>query len=92
MLMLIGVFILGLAGGGAAAFALGQLRSTFATSGKLERSLGLPVLGAISETITDAAKVLRKQRRKRFYSASAALGGLLVILLVAESIQLRMVG
>jgi polysaccharide chain length determinant protein (PEP-CTERM system associated) len=92
MLMLIGVFVLGIAGGGGVAFALGQLRSTFATTGKLERSLGLPVLGAISETVTQAAQVLRKQRQKRFYSASAALGGLLVILLVAETIQLRMVG
>jgi hypothetical protein len=92
MLLLIGVFVLGLAGGGGVAFALGQLRSTFATTAKLERALGLPVLGAITETVTEAAQALRKQRQKRFYSASAALGGLLVILLVAETIQLRMVG
>jgi polysaccharide chain length determinant protein (PEP-CTERM system associated) len=91
MLLLIGVLVVGIAGGGGAAFALGQLRSTFSTTGKLERSLGLPVLGAISETITEAAQALRRQRQKRFYAALAALGGLFVILLAAETIQRGMV-
>lgn len=91
MLLLIGVLIAGIAGGGGAAFAMSQLRSTFSTTGKLERSLGLPVLGAISETITEAAQAVRRRRQKRFYAALAALGGLFVILLAAETIQRGMV-
>ncbi|MFT4025964.1 MAG: GNVR domain-containing protein [Novosphingobium sp.] len=92
MLLLLGVLFVGVAGGAGTAFALSQLRSTFATSGKLEKALGLPVLGTITETVTDAAKARRRQKQKRFYAASAALGGLFVILVAAETIQLRMVG
>ena len=71
----------------AAAFALGQLRSTFTTTAKLERTLGLPVLGAVTMTLTDAGRALRKRRLKQFYAASGALGGLFVLLLVVEFIQ-----
>ena len=92
MLLIFGVLFVGLAAGCGAAFAMSQLRSTFATSAKLEKALGLPVLGAISETVTEAAMGLRRQKQNRFYAASAALGGLFVILLAAETIQLRMVG
>ena len=34
--------------------------------------VGLPVLGAISQTLTDSARSLRKRRMKQFYMASAA--------------------
>jgi polysaccharide chain length determinant protein (PEP-CTERM system associated) len=91
MLLLLGVLIVGIGGGGGAAFAMGQLRSTFATTSKLERTIGLPVLGAISETVTDVAKALRRQKQRRFYAASAALGGVFMVLIAAEMIQLRMV-
>ncbi len=92
MLLILGVLFVGLGGGCGAAFAMSQLRSTFATSARLEKALGLPVLGAISETVTDAAKALRRRTQKRFYAATAGLGGLFVILMAAETIQLRMVG
>lgn len=90
-LLLIAVLVIGVGAGIAAAFAIGQLRSTFATTAKLERVTGLPVLGAISQTLTDSARVLRKRRLKQFYMASAALGGIFVLLLVAEMIQVGMV-
>ncbi len=90
-LLLIGVLIAGLAAGVGGAFAIGQLRSTFATTAKLERSLDLPVLGAISHTLTDSAREIRNKRMKYFIAGSAALGGLCVILLAVEFLQRGMV-
>ncbi len=90
-LLLLGVLMAGLGGGAAFAFALGKVRSTFATTSGLERATGLPVLGAISQTLTDGARKLRRKRLKYFYGASAALGGLFVVLLAAEFIQRGMV-
>lgn len=90
-LLLIGVLLAGLAAGVGAAFALGQLRSTFATTAKLERALDLPVLGSISQTMTDAARDLRTKRMRYFVAGSTALGGLCVVLLVVEFVQRGMV-
>ncbi|MGB7374482.1 XrtA system polysaccharide chain length determinant [Pontixanthobacter sp.] len=90
-LLLIGVLLAGLAAGVGAAFAIGQLRSTFATTAKLERSLDLPVLGSISQTMTDAARDLRTKRMRYFIAGSSALGGLCVVLLVVEFVQRGMV-
>ena len=64
-LLLTGVLIVGLGIGAGAAFALGHLRSTFSTTAKLERVTGLPVLGAISESVTDAARAAHSARRCR---------------------------
>jgi polysaccharide chain length determinant protein (PEP-CTERM system associated) len=90
-LLLFGVLIVGIGGGCAGAFALSRIRSVYATAAGLERSMGLPVLGAISQNLTEAARVLRKRRLKYFYGASAALGGLFVVLLAVEFIQRGMV-
>jgi len=90
-LLLLGVLVAGIGAGIAAAFAVGQLRSTFATTAKLEKALGLPVLGAISQTLNDSARALRRKRMKYFYAASAALGGLFVLLLTIEFVQRGMV-
>ncbi|MXO90399.1 XrtA system polysaccharide chain length determinant [Pontixanthobacter aquaemixtae] len=90
-LLLIGVLIAGIAAGVGSAFAVGQLRSTFATTGKLERALDLPVLGAISTTMTDTARALRTKRMKMFYAGSAGLAGLCVVLLAVEFLQRGMV-
>ncbi len=86
-LLLIGVLVAGLAAGIGAAFAVGQLRSTFATTVKLERALDLPVLGAISHSMTDAARQLRDRRMRYFAAGTASLGGLCLILLAAEFFQ-----
>ncbi|WP_374527844.1 XrtA system polysaccharide chain length determinant [Novosphingobium sp.] len=90
-LLLFGVLVIGLGAGAAAAFALGQLRSTFTTTAKLERAIGLPVLGAISNAVTDAGRELRAKHMKYFIAASGALGGLFILLLVVEYVQRGMV-
>ena len=89
--LLFGVLIAGLAAGLGAAFALSQVRSTFATTAGLGRALDLPVLGAISENLTEAAKALRAKRMKLFYAGSASLAGLFVVLLTIEFVQRGMV-
>jgi len=90
-LLLLGVLIVGIGAGTGSAFAVGQLRPTYATTAKLESATGLPVLGAVSRTVTDGARRLAKKRLKYFYAASAALGGLFAVLLAVEFIQRGMV-
>ncbi|WP_128892745.1 XrtA system polysaccharide chain length determinant [Erythrobacter sp. HKB08] len=90
-LLLLGVLFAGIAAGIGAAFAMGQLRSTFATTAKLERVMDLPVLGAISHTLTDAARELERKRLKQFFGATGALAGLCVLLLAIEFVQRGMV-
>ncbi len=90
-LLLIGVLLAGLGAGVGGAFALSQLRSTFATTGKLERAMGLPVLGSISTSLTDAAREIRRKRLRMFSAGLGALGGLLVVLLAVEFLQRGMV-
>lgn len=89
--LLLAILILGLGAGAGTAFAIGQLRSTFATSAKLERAIRLPVLGTISHTLTEAARADRKRRMKWFYAGSGALAGLFALLLAVEFIQRGMV-
>ena len=83
--------MVGLGAGVGVALALAQLRSTFSTSSKLERAVGLPVLGAISQARTEKDRKLRTLRLKQFYAATAALFGIFVLLLAAEIIQVGMV-
>lgn len=91
-ILLIGVLILGAGAGVGVAFALSQVRSTFATGAKLERSLGLPVIGTISHTFTDATRAIARKRMKMFVAGCASLGGLCVLLLAVEFVQVGMVG
>ncbi len=86
-LLLIGVLFAGIAAGAGAAYALSQLRSSFATPQKLEKSMGLPVIGSISLTISETAKELRRRRLKQFAGATAGLFGVLVILLAIEIVS-----
>lgn len=90
-LLLVGVLVLGLGAGVGAAFALGQLRTTFATTGKLESATGLPVLGSISRTLTEAAQAARLRQRKLFFAGLGALGGLFALLMAVEFVQRGMV-
>ncbi len=89
--LLFGVLVAGIGAGVGAAFAIGQLRSTFSTTAKLEAAIGLPVLGAITETLNAAGRELRRRRQRQFYAGTAALGAIFVALLVVEFIQVRMV-
>ncbi len=90
-LLLFAVLFAGLGAGGSAAFAFGQVRGTFATATKLERTFDLPVIVTISHTLTDAARSLRARRLKLFVAASGGLAGLFVVLMGAEFVQRGMV-
>jgi hypothetical protein len=90
-LLLFGVLVVGLGAGCAVALGLSKLNSTFATTSRLERVTGLPVLGSITQTVTDAGRALAVRKLRLFFGASAALGGVFVLLLVAEFIQRGMV-
>ncbi|MGB3472740.1 MAG: XrtA system polysaccharide chain length determinant [Erythrobacter sp.] len=86
-ILLLGVLIVGLGAGAAIAWALGQMRSTFMTAKKLERTLDLPVIGTVSKTVSDTAKALSRRRMKQFAGATAALVGVFVILLAIEMVS-----
>jgi polysaccharide chain length determinant protein (PEP-CTERM system associated) len=86
-LLLLGVLVVGIGAGVGGAFALGQLRTTYPTATRLARATGLPVIGAISETLSAAQGALRAQRLRRFAGASGALAGLCLVLLAVEFIQ-----
>jgi polysaccharide chain length determinant protein (PEP-CTERM system associated) len=87
-LLLLGVLIAGCGAGAAAAWGLGQLKSSFATPQKLERAFDLPVIGSISLTISDAARAVEKKRLKQFAGASAGLVGVFVILVAIEIVSI----
>lgn len=86
-LLLLGVLIAGIGAGAGVAWIMGQLRSGFATTQRLEKSIGLPVIGSVSLNLSDAAEALRKKRFKQFAGASAGLVGVLAILLVIEVVS-----
>ena len=86
-LLLLGVLIVAIGAGVGAAFAQGQLRTTYATASRLERATGMSVIGSISETQTPALLDLTRQRTRWFYAASGGLAGLCVVLLAIEFIQ-----
>jgi polysaccharide chain length determinant protein (PEP-CTERM system associated) len=87
-LLLLGVLIVGIGAGFAAAYALGQLKSSFATPQKLERTFDLPVIGAISLTVSEAARNIEKKRLKQFAGACTGLGAMFVILLAIEFVSI----
>lgn len=88
-LLLMGVLVVGLGASVAGAYGLGLLRATFATPGKLERAFDLPVIGAISLTISDAARSLEQRRIKQFAAGGAGLFAVFLILIVIEMITVR---
>ena len=90
-LLLLAVLVVGLGAGAGSAFALSKLGSTFATASQLERSLGLPVIGTVSHTFTQAGRELRARRLKYFAAGAGGLGALFVVLLGVEFVQRGMV-
>ena len=90
MLLLLVLFV-GLGAGGGAAFAAGQLRSSYATIGQLERGTGMTVIGSVSLTLTRAAKAQQWKYLKWFAGASAGLFAVLVVLLAVEFLKRGMV-
>lgn len=86
-LLLFGVLVAGVGAGIGAAFALGQIRTTYATTGRLERATGLPVIGGISEVQTPARLELGRRQTRWFYAGCGGLAGLCFLLLAVEYIQ-----
>jgi len=90
-LLLLGVLILGIGAGGGAGWAMGQLRSGFATAGKLEGVFELPVIGTISQVTTEATRALQAKRLRLFFAGAGGLVSLFLVLLAVEFVQRGMV-
>lgn len=87
ILLLTGVFLAGLGLGVGSAFALSKLRQTFTTPQSLQRTLGLPVIGAIGEVVTRGQAVARARRMKLFLGGTAGLGAAYGMVLAIELLQ-----
>jgi polysaccharide chain length determinant protein (PEP-CTERM system associated) len=85
------VLVVGVAAGGGSAFALGQLRSTYATTGQLERATGMPVVGSVTLTLTRRARAQYWRQLKWFAGGVASLAFVLVVLLAVEFMKRGMV-
>jgi polysaccharide biosynthesis transport protein len=83
-LLLTLVLFAALGAGVGAAFVLGQLQATFPTQGRLEQVTGLPVLGTVSEVLTERERAKRRQGLIRLGGAGAALAGGYAILILVE--------
>ncbi len=86
-LLLVGVLIVGIGAGVGTAFAMGQLKGSFPTAARLERAVGLPVIGSITQTVDAAQRAVEKQRLKWFAGASGGLAALCMLLILVEFIQ-----
>ena len=86
-LLLTGVLIAALGAGVAIAFALGQLKTTFATAGRLEKATGMPVIGSIGEMVTKVELATRRRMLMYYGGGAAALGVAYVALLGVEMLQ-----
>ena len=91
-LLLVGVLFAGIGGGIAAAFALSQVQTTYPTAARLARASGLPVIGSVTEQLTDDLRHARRTRLQRFAMAGSGLALLCVVLLAVELIQRGSVG
>ena len=86
-LLLLGVLILGLGAGVGTAFAVAQLKGGFPNAARLEKALGVAVIGSISQTVNAAQLAMERQRMKWFAGASGGLAALCLLLIVIEFVQ-----
>lgn len=86
-LLIVGLLIVGIGAGVGVAFALGQLTGSFSTQARLERAVGLPVIGSITKRLNDAQVALEKRRTRWFAGAGGALVGLCLVLIAVEFVQ-----
>lgn len=86
-LLLTAVLIVAIGAGLGAAFAFGQLQTTYPTAARLAKASGLPVLGSISEVVPAAARPDRRKRVMQFAGGAGALVGVYALLMIAEFVQ-----
>lgn len=86
-MLLTGVLLAGILGGIGAAFAMGQVRTTFATSARLERATGMQVIGSIGEMVTRAQIAARRRKLAYFAGGAGALAIAWIALLGVEMLQ-----
>ncbi len=85
--LLFAVLLAGVVCGAGAAWAQGQIRTSYSTADRLARATGMAVLGSIPEMLTEAQDVVRRQRLRWFAGAAGGLGGAYLLLLVVEFVQ-----
>lgn len=86
-LLLLAVLVAGIGAGVAAAFALSKLRTSFSTAQRLERASGMPVIGSISEVLTDAQRQVRRRQLTLFAGGAASLAVAFVALVGVEFVM-----
>jgi len=86
-LLLAGILIVALGAGIGAAFAKGQLTTTYPTTAKLAAATGLPVLGAVTEVVSAMESARRRMMLRRFAGGAGGLFAGLLLLLTIEFIQ-----
>jgi hypothetical protein len=67
------------------------MRSTYATTGQLERATGMQVVGSVSLTLTRRARMHHWRQLKWFAGCVASLAFVLVVLLAVEFMKRGMV-
>jgi len=86
-LLLALVLFAAIAGGAGAAFAHAQLRAGFVTAARLQEAFDLPVIGSVSQMLTNAQRAERQRRLRLFLGSSGALVAVFLMLLMVEFIQ-----
>ncbi|APG62451.1 chain-length determining protein [Sphingorhabdus lutea] len=86
-LLLTMILLAAIGGGMGAVFALTHLQTSFPTASRLEKASGLPVIGSISQMLTQSQRADRARKMRLFYGGSAALIGVFALLLIVEFVQ-----
>jgi len=86
-ILLFAVLMVGVVVGAGAAWAQGQIQTSYSTADRLARATGMTVLGSIPEMFTEAQDVVRKQRLRWFAGAAGGLVSAYLLLLVVEFVQ-----
>ncbi|WP_375382177.1 XrtA system polysaccharide chain length determinant [uncultured Sphingomonas sp.] len=86
-LLLTGVLLAGIAAGIGAAFAMGQVQTTFPTAQRLEKAAGMTVIGQIGEMVTHIQMTERRRKLRLFAGGAGALAVAYVALLGVEMLQ-----
>jgi succinoglycan biosynthesis transport protein ExoP len=86
-LLLTGVLIVAIGAGVGAAFAFGQLQTTYPTASRLAKASGLPVLGSISEVVPTVGRTLRRKRLVQFAGGAGAFVGIYAVLMIVEFVS-----